>query len=77
MVRSKIQRCTNPDFQEAIDLVRGKAGLYPETKAPEVYGKLGLDMERLLLDALKKNHLGTPSAERHTPVIIQSFSADG
>src|SRR5882724_6367722 len=66
-----------PTFQEAIDLVRGKAGLYPETKAPEVYGKLGLDMERLLLDALKKNHLGTPSAERHTPVIIQSFSADG
>ena len=66
-----------PTFQEAIDLVRGKAGLYPETKAPEVYGKLGLDMERLLLDALKKNHLGTPSAERHTPVIIQSFSAEG
>ena len=24
-----------PTFQEAIDLVRGKAGLYPETKAPE------------------------------------------
>ena len=66
-----------PTFQEAIDLVRGKAGLYPETKAPEVYGRLGFDMESLLLDALKKNHLGTRSAERHTPVIIQSFSAEG
>ena len=66
-----------PTFQEAIDLVRGKAGLYPETKAPEVYGRLGFDMERLLLDALKKNQLGTRSAERHTPVIIQSFSAEG
>ena len=66
-----------PTFQEAIDLVRGKAGLYPETKAPDVYGRLGFDMERLLLDALKKNHLGTRSAERHTPVIIQSFSAEG
>lgn len=65
-----------PTFQEAIDLVRGKAGLYPETKAPEVYGRLGFDMEGLLLDALKKNHLGTRSAERHTPVIIQSFSAE-
>jgi glycerophosphoryl diester phosphodiesterase len=65
-----------PTFQEAIDLVRGKAGLYPETKAPEVYGRLGFDMERLLLDALKKNHLGTRSAERHTPVIIQSFSPE-
>ena len=65
-----------PTFQEAIDVVRGKAGLYPETKAPEVYGRLGFDMERLLVDALRKNQLGTRSAERHTPVIIQSFSPE-
>jgi len=63
-----------PTFQEAIDLVRGKAGLYPETKAPEVYGALGFDMERLLLGVLKKNRLDNPRAARHTPVIIQSFS---
>src|SRR6266498_5661403 len=44
-------------FQEAIDLVRGKAGLYPETKAPEAYSQRGFDMERLLLDALKRNRL--------------------
>jgi glycerophosphoryl diester phosphodiesterase len=65
-----------PTFQEAIDLVRGTAGLYPETKAPEVYGRLGFDMERLLVAALRKNRLGTRSAERHTPVIIQSFSPE-
>jgi len=65
-----------PTFQEAIDVVRGKAGLYPETKAPDVYGRLGFDMERLLLDALRKNHLGTRTSERHTPVIIQSFSPE-
>ncbi|MBA2340773.1 MAG: glycerophosphodiester phosphodiesterase [Pyrinomonadaceae bacterium] len=66
-----------PTFQEAIDLVRGKAGLYPETKAPEVYGGRGFDMERLVLDALKKNRLDKPShAARHTPVIIQSFSPE-
>ena len=65
-----------PTFQEAIDLVRGKAGLYPETKAPEVYGKRGFDMERLLLDALKKNRLDNPRASRQTPVIIQSFSPE-
>lgn len=65
-----------PTFQEAIALIRGKAGLYPETKAPEVYGKLGLGMESLLINALKKNKLGTRSSERHTPVIIQSFSAE-
>ncbi len=65
-----------PTFQEAIDLVRGKAGLYPETKAPEVYGQRGFDMERLVLDVLKKNRLDNPRAARHTPVIIQSFSPE-
>ena len=65
-----------PTFQEAINLVRGRAGLYPETKAPDVYGRLGFDMERLLVAALRKNRLGTRSAERHTPVIIQSFSPE-
>jgi glycerophosphoryl diester phosphodiesterase len=65
-----------PTFQEAIDLVRGKAGLYPETKAPEVYSQRGFDMERLVLGVLKKNRLDKPSAARHTPVIIQSFSPE-
>lgn len=65
-----------PTFQEAIELVRGKAGLYPETKAPEVYGERGFDMERLVLDVLKKNRLDKPGAARHTPVIIQSFSPE-
>ncbi len=63
-------------FQEAIDLVRGRAGLYPETKAPEVYGQRGFDMERLLLDVLRKNRLDQRNTARHTPVIIQSFSAE-
>jgi glycerophosphoryl diester phosphodiesterase len=66
-----------PTFQEAIDLVRGKAGLYPETKAPEVYGQRGFDMERLVLDLLRKNNLDIRSARRQTPVIIQSFSPEG
>jgi glycerophosphoryl diester phosphodiesterase len=66
-----------PTFQEAIDLVRGKAGLYPETKAPEVYGQRGFDMERLVLDLLRKNNLDKRSAGRQTPVIIQSFSPEG
>ena len=60
-------------FQEAIDLVAGKAGLYPETKAPEIYGDRGFDMERLLLAALTQNGLDTTTSR--TPVIIQSFSA--
>lgn len=63
-----------PTWQEAIDLIRGKAGLYPETKGPEVYGKRGLDMEKLVLEQLKKNRLDRPNSDRKTPVIIQSFS---
>ncbi|MDX2033686.1 MAG: glycerophosphodiester phosphodiesterase family protein [Blastocatellia bacterium] len=63
-----------PTFQEAIDLVRGRAGLYPETKAPEVYGARGFDMERLLIAQLKKNRLDRPDPK--TPLVIQSFSAE-
>src|SRR5262245_43955706 len=73
---AKFKGAKVPTFQEAIDLVRGKAGLYPETKAPEVYGKRGFDMERLALEILKNNGLDTPSADPKTPVIIQSFSAE-
>ncbi len=63
-------------LQEAIDLVRGRAGLYPETKDPEVYGRLGFDMEALLLAQLAKNGLERPGADSKTPVVIQSFSPD-
>jgi len=64
-----------PTWTEAIKLIRGKAGLYPETKAPEVYGSRGLDMERLVLAELRRQRLDRRGADRRTPVIIQSFSA--
>jgi glycerophosphoryl diester phosphodiesterase len=63
-------------FQQMIDEVKGKAGLFPETKAPEVYGKLGLKMEKLLMEVLAKNRLDQPGADPKTPIVIQSFSAD-
>ena len=63
-----------PTFQEMIDATRGKAGIIPETKAPEVYGARGLDMERLLMETLAKNGLDKPGADPKTPVVIQSFS---
>ena len=65
-----------PTWQEAVDFVRGKAGMYPETKAPEVYGKRGFDMEKLLMESLAKNKLDRPGADPKTPIIIQSFSAE-
>lgn len=63
-----------PTFNEAIQAVRGKAGLYPETKEPEVYGKRGFEMEKLLVAELKKHKLDQPHADPKTPIIIQSFS---
>jgi glycerophosphoryl diester phosphodiesterase len=59
-----------PTFQEAIDLVRGKAGLYPELKDPAFYRDRGASPEALLAAALEKNGL---VADPKTPVIIQSF----
>jgi glycerophosphoryl diester phosphodiesterase len=58
-----------PTFQEAVDLVKGKAGLYPELKDPAFYRENGIKPEALLAEALKKN--GLPNGA--TPVIIQSF----
>jgi glycerophosphoryl diester phosphodiesterase len=65
-----------PTFQEMIDTVRGRAGIIPETKAPETYSALGFDMAGLVMDALRKNHLDTPGADPSTPVVIQSFSPE-
>ena len=60
-------------FQEAIDLVRGKAGLFPELKAPGVYRDAGLDMVPLVVAALRKNGLDRKGANPRTPLILQSF----
>lgn len=63
-----------PTFQEMLDLVRGKAGIIPETKSPESYESHGLSMEKLVMEFLKMNQLDQPGADPATPVVIQSFS---
>jgi glycerophosphoryl diester phosphodiesterase len=60
-------------FQEMIDLVRGKAGLYPELKSPPLYTARGVDMEKIFVEVVKKNGLEKPESLKTTPVIIQSF----
>jgi len=57
-------------FQEAIDLVRGKAGLYPELKDPEFYRQRGVDPVKLFADVVKKNGL---ASDPKTPLVLQSF----
>jgi glycerophosphoryl diester phosphodiesterase len=60
-------------WQEAIDLVRGKAGLYPELKSPPLYTARGIDMMQLFVDSVKKNGLDRPDSMKATPIIVQSF----
>ena len=57
-------------FQEAIDLVRGKAGLYPELKDPEFYRQRGVNPVKLFAEVVRKNRL---EADPKTPLILQSF----
>ena len=59
-----------PTLQEAIDLVRGKAGLYPELKDPEFYRNRGIRTEQLLEQVLRKNGL---VGDATTRVVVQSF----
>jgi glycerophosphoryl diester phosphodiesterase len=63
-----------PTFDEAVALVKGKAGLFPELKTPEVYAGRPVDFERLVADALDKHGLRGAKADAKTPVILQTFS---
>ncbi len=62
-----------PTFQEMIDLVKGKAGLYPELKSPQLYKNRNIDQVRLFVEVIKKNGLEEPESLKSTPIIIQSF----
>lgn len=62
-----------PTFDEAIALIRGKAGIFPELKVPEIYAGRNVNFEQLVADALDKHGLRGPKADPKTPVILQTF----
>jgi glycerophosphoryl diester phosphodiesterase len=64
-----------PTFEEAVALVRGKAGIFPELKAPGVYRERGVDMAPIVAAALTTLGLERKGAVAGTPVILQSFDA--
>lgn len=70
---SKFAGARIPTFQEAIDAIGHRAGLYPELKDPAFYHARGVRPEQLLADLLKKN--GLLASARSPRVIIQSFDA--
>jgi glycerophosphoryl diester phosphodiesterase len=59
-----------PTFQEVISLAKREGvGIYPETKHPTYFDRLGLSLEEPLVAALRANGLD----RRNAPVFIQSF----
>ena len=65
-----------PTFDEAIALIRGKAGIFPELKTPEIYAGRSVNFEKLVADALDRNGLRGPKADSKTPVILQTFGRE-
>lgn len=60
-------------FDEAVALIRGKAGLFPELKTPEIYEGRDVKFEELVAKALDRHGLRGPKADPKTPVILQTF----
>lgn len=63
-------------FQEAIDFVKGKAGLFPEIKEPSRFRGKGFDPEQMVADILKKNGLIGATVKGRPAVHMQVFEED-
>jgi glycerophosphoryl diester phosphodiesterase len=63
-----------PTFDEAVALIKGKAGMFPELKTPDVYDGRNVDFEALVAAALDKHQLRGSTADPKTPIILQTFS---
>jgi glycerophosphoryl diester phosphodiesterase len=63
-------------FQEAIDQLKGKAGLFPEIKTPRRVHAKGLDPEQAVADILRKNNLVGTTFRGRPAVQLQVFEAE-
>lgn len=61
-------------WDEAVDLVWGKAGLYPELKSPELYRSRGVDIVAVFAEAVRRRGLDIDTPVRGVaPIALQSF----
>ncbi|MCC7186753.1 MAG: glycerophosphodiester phosphodiesterase [Acidobacteria bacterium] len=60
-------------FDEAIDLVGMRAGLYPELKTPALYRGRNVDIVALFADAVKRRGLAMKLPDGRPRLVVQSF----
>jgi glycerophosphoryl diester phosphodiesterase len=70
-----------PTWQEAVAIVGGRAGLYPELKSPALYASRNIDMVGLVVSELKRGGFDTRTASSSSvagrpPLVLQSFDAE-
>jgi glycerophosphoryl diester phosphodiesterase len=63
-------------FDEAVALIKGKGGMFPELKTPEIYAGRHVNFEELVAAALDKHNLRGANADRKTPIILQTFGQE-
>src|SRR5690606_29122808 len=63
-------------FQEAIDVVKGKAGFFPELKFPGRFRDAGFDPEGLVAEVLRANDLVGATIDGRPAVHLQVFEED-
>jgi glycerophosphoryl diester phosphodiesterase len=63
-----------PTWDQAVDLVWGKAGMYPELKAPALYRARGVDMVAIFARLVRARKLdAAPARGTRPPLVLQSF----
>jgi len=65
-----------PTFDEAVALVKGKAGVFPELKTPGRLRAKGIDLERAVADALTRHGLVGATHDGRSAVQLQVFEED-
>jgi glycerophosphoryl diester phosphodiesterase len=63
-------------FQEAIDIVKGKAGLFPELKNPDRLRAKGFDLVVAVAEILEKNELVNATFKGRPAVHLQVFEIE-
>jgi glycerophosphoryl diester phosphodiesterase len=62
-----------PTWDEAVALIAGRAGLYPELKSPALYRARGIDMAKLFVEARRRRPIERADPQSQPPLILQSF----